>query len=62
MRPALDYFLIRVHAAQACSVGSVWERARRLVVMSRVNLNDAALGNGDVWGDSAYPADSARPR
>jgi hypothetical protein len=49
VRPALDYFLIRVHAAQACYLGSVWERARRLVVTSRVNLNHPALGGEDVW-------------
>src|SRR4051812_17500484 len=49
VRPAQDYFIMKVHAAQVCYIGSIWERARRLVVTSRVNLHYPALDIGEVW-------------
>src|SRR4051812_47031645 len=36
--PGRDYFLVQLCAAQAAFVGSVWERAKTLLIVSQVKL------------------------
>jgi hypothetical protein len=44
-----EYFWIKVHSAQAAFRGSIFEKAKQLVITSRVNLHHAALGNEEVY-------------
>jgi hypothetical protein len=39
------YFALQVHSAQAAFSGHIWEKARRLIVVSRVSLNHPLLGD-----------------
>ncbi len=39
-----DYFALQISAAQAAFAGRFWEKARRLIVVSRVSLNHPLLG------------------
>lgn len=48
VRPGHDYFFIQVHSAQAAFRGPIWERVKRLIVVSRINLNHPALGTEGV--------------
>ena len=48
VRPGEDYFLVKIHSAQAAFTGSIWEKVERLLVTSRVNLNHPLLGNEGV--------------
>ena len=48
VQPGQDYFFIQVRSAQAAYAGSIWERVKRLIVVSRVNLNHAVLGQEGV--------------
>lgn len=45
IRPGQDYFLVQILGAQASFTGSIWERAKRLIVISQVNLNHSILGD-----------------
>lgn len=45
IQPGQDYFLVKIHAAQAAFRGAIWDRARGLVITSQVNLNHRNLGN-----------------
>lgn len=40
-----DYFVVQIHAAQASFTGSIWERSKRLVIASQVDLDHPLLGN-----------------
>jgi hypothetical protein len=42
------YFALQIRAAQAAFAGRLWERAKRLLVTSRVSLNHPELGNEPV--------------
>lgn len=42
------YFALQIRAAQAAFCGPFWERAKRLLVASRVSLNHPELGNEPV--------------
>jgi len=44
VRPGQDYFFVRVHGAQAAFTGPIWQRVKRLIVVSQVNLNHPVLG------------------
>jgi len=44
-----EYFIIKVHSAQAAFRGSIFEQVKQLVVTSRVNLHHAVLGNEEVY-------------
>ena len=45
VRPGQDYFLVKIHAAQAAFRGSIWNRVTGLVITSQVNLNHRNLGS-----------------
>ena len=45
VRPGQDDFFVQVHSAQAAFTGSIWERVKRLIVASQVNLNHPPLGS-----------------
>jgi len=40
-----DYFLVQVYAAQVAFRGNIWDKVKRLVVTSQVNLNHRNLDN-----------------
>jgi hypothetical protein len=44
VRSGRDYFFVQVHGAQVAFTGPFWERVKRLIVVSQVNLNHPALG------------------
>jgi hypothetical protein len=48
VRPGQDYFFIQIRGAQVAFAGSIWERVRRLIVVSQVSLNHAVLGQEGV--------------
>jgi hypothetical protein len=45
VQPSQDYFLVKIHAAQAAFRGSIWDRVKGLVITSQVNLNHRNLGS-----------------
>jgi hypothetical protein len=44
-----DYFWIKVHSAQAAFRGSPFEKAKGLVVTSKINLNHQLLGEEEIY-------------
>jgi hypothetical protein len=44
VRPGQDYFFVQVRGAQVAFGGSIWERVKRLIIVSQVNLNHPVLG------------------
>ena len=46
--PGEDYFFVQIIGAQASFTGSIWEKVKRLLVASQVNLNHSILGTGSL--------------
>jgi hypothetical protein len=44
IRPGDGYFFIQIKGAQAAFYGSIWERVKRLIITSQVNLTHPVLG------------------
>ena len=49
VRPG-EYFIVKVHQAQAAFRGSGWQRAKQLLVTSKVNYNHPVLGREEIYG------------
>ena len=49
VQPGQDYFLVRIHSAQAAFYGSIWQKDAQLLVASHVNLHHPALGNEPLY-------------
>jgi hypothetical protein len=49
VQPGQDYFLVRIHSAQAAFYGSIWQKDAQLLVASHVNLHHPALGNEPIY-------------
>jgi hypothetical protein len=49
IQPGQDYFIIRIHSAQAAFYGSIWQKDAQLLVASQVNLHHPALGNEPIY-------------
>jgi hypothetical protein len=45
VQPGRTYFFVKVHSAQAAFTGAVWEKVKRLIVTSQVNLHHPSLGS-----------------
>ena len=44
-----EYFLIKVHSAQAAFRGTIFDQVNQLVVTSKVNLHHPALGPQEIF-------------
>jgi hypothetical protein len=45
IRVGLDYFCIRIHAAQVAFVGTIWSKVRAVLISSQINLHHPSLGD-----------------
>jgi hypothetical protein len=45
VKPGEGYFFMQIKGAQAAFYGSIWERVKRLIITSQVNLNHPVLGS-----------------
>ncbi len=48
IKPGLDYFLIKIHSAQAAFTGNFLESVKNLVVTSQVEINHPAFGEDSL--------------
>jgi hypothetical protein len=44
VRVGQDYFVVQIYAAQASFTGSIWEKSKRLVIASQVDIDHPSLG------------------
>lgn len=49
VQPGQDYFLVRIHSAQAAFYGSIWQKDAQLLIASQVNLHHPALGSEPLY-------------
>ena len=50
VRPGQDYFLVQLHSAQAAFQGSIWSKAKRLLVASSVSFRRPGMSKEAIRG------------